>query len=130
MVQDLNKYVDINKEYYILVPHNAEADERMLNYEFRKDDKIADDFSYMVFHEDTFLYMEKRLFDFINVELDILINMYEEEYIENDKLEKVREIISTIVKNTDDQKLVEFANQFQGLIDIAIEKNTEIGLFF
>ena len=61
----------------------------------------------MKFHEDTYLLMEKYLFDFINVECDLLINMYEEEWIDGENLSKTLEITGRMISNCDNKEFHE-----------------------
>lgn len=128
---NLKEYVDESHKYYILVPLNENGEEQLYNYDFY-DDKggVNSNFKFMMFNEETFLYMEKRLLDFINVECDVLINMYEEEILEHEQLPKARQTIEKVLRNTDDKRLIEFACELEDLIDFAVENKKEVGFYF
>ena len=78
--------LDPEKDYLIIVPINDEGVDELYRNDIFKDDYISKNMQDMVFHEDMYIYMENRLFDIINVEMDILINMYEEEIVDSEKL--------------------------------------------
>lgn len=126
-----NEYVDPNHKYYILAPLNEEGIEQLNQYNFYdKNGGINNNFIAMEFDEETFLFMESRLFDFLNVKMDLLINMYEEEIIENDQLPIARGIIIELQQNSDNTRFMEFSNELLRLIDVAIDKKTKVGFYF
>jgi len=84
----------------------------------------------MAFNEKQFLSAEKYLFNFINVECDLLINMYEEEWAEFDKLARIKEITERMLLNCDDEEVVDFANKFLVILNKAIELHTYVGFCF
>lgn len=126
----IKEYLDLEKDYFILVPLNEEGLNELYSYDIYKDDYVSNNIKAMIFHEDTFCYMESRLFDFINVECNLLINIYEEEIAETDQLMKILDITDLLIKNSDDEKFLEFANEFRLMITTAIEKNSCIGFYF
>ena len=126
------KYLDMNKWYYILVPVNSDAYEELDNYSFfdNAKNKVKDGFLYMRFHEDKYCLMEEYLFNFIDAECDLLINMYEEEFIDLDKLPQVLEITDRMISSSDNNEFIELANEFRKLVCKAIEYKTCVGVFF
>ena len=74
--------------------------------------------------------MESKLFDFINVECDTLINMYEEEILDTDQLDKAINIIEVIISNTDDKTLLQFAQMLLELLNLAKRNRTIVGFCF
>ena len=84
----------------------------------------------LIFYEDTFYYMESKLFDFINVECDTLINMYEEEILDTDQLDKAINIIEVIISNNDDKTLLQFAQMLLELLNLAKRNRTIVGFCF
>ncbi len=126
------KYLDLNKWYCVVVPKNEEAYNEMCNYSVWDDEKgdIKDCFFSMKFHEDAFYLMEEYLFNFIDAECNLLINMYEEEWIEDDNLPKALDITNRMINNSDNEEFIRLAEQFRNLIEKAIEHKTCVGCFF
>lgn len=126
------KYLDLNKWYCVLVPKNENAVNDMAGYNFWDEAKndVRDDFLFIKFHEDTYLLMEKYLFNFIDAECGLLINMYEEEWIEGENLHKTLEITDRMINNCDNEELLELAKEFRTLVEKAIEYNTCVGCYF
>ena len=124
------EFLDLEHKYMILVPLNEDGLEELYQYNIYKDGKISENMKAMSFYEDTYSYMEDRLFDFINLVCGSLINMYEEEVIENNQLEKVLDITNKLIHNNDDEHFVEFAKEFKSMIELAIEKKTVVGFYF
>ena len=127
-----NKYLDMDKWYYILVPITDEANEALSDYSFydKEADRIKDGFLYMQFHEDNYCLMEEYLFNFIDAECDLLINMYEEEFADQEVLPSILEITERMIDSSDNDKFIKLANEFKGLVEKAIYYNTCIGFFF
>jgi hypothetical protein len=123
-------YLDLDNKYRILVPLNDKATECLYGYDIYENGEIRSDIVGIEFHEDTFYYMENRLFDFINVECDLLINMYEEEVLENNQLDKAMNITQIIIDNTDDEALLDFAHKLLRLMNLAKESGTVVGFYF
>lgn len=137
---DVDEYVDINSEsggylnlshsYRILVPKNSDAAERLYVYDIYDNGEICSDMVCLEFHEDTFYYMESRILDFINVECDLLINMYEEEVLENEQLDSAINIVDILVRNSDDDAVITFGKKLLDLMRLAKECGTVVGFYF
>ena len=127
----MKEILDINEHaYVILVPLSEEAQERMDQYDIYDNGEVAECFKSMVFGIETEEYMEIRLFDLINAKLDILINIYEEEVIENKNVETVLELTKRLVETSDDERVIEFATEFMGILETAIANKTDVGFYF
>lgn len=127
----MKERLDINEHaYVILVPLSEESQERMDQYDIYDNGEVAECFKSMVFGLETEEYMEIRLFDLINAKLDILINIYEEEIIENKDVETVLEITKRLVETSDDKRFIEFATEFMDLLETAIANRTDVGFYF
>ena len=126
------EYLDMDKWYYILVPVNDEANDAISDYAFydKDADKVKEGFLYMRFHEDKYCLMEEYLFNFIDAECDLLINMYEEEFADQEVLPSILEITERMINSSDNEEFIKLANEFKGLVEKAIEFNTCIGFFF
>ena len=126
------EYLDMEKWYYILVPVNDEANDALSDYAFydREADKVKDGFLYMRFHEDEYCLLEEYLFNFIDAECDLLINMYEEEFADPEVLPSILEITERMINSSDNEEFIRLANEFKGLVEKAIQYNTCIGFFF
>ena len=116
--------------FIILVPLSEEAQERMDQYNIYDGGEVAECFKSMVFGQETEEYLEVRLFDLINAKLDILINIYEEEVIENKDVMEVLELTQGLIDASDDEKFVEFATEFTELLKTAIAYKTDVGFYF
>lgn len=127
----MKERLDINEHaYVILVPLSEEAQERMEQYDIYDNGEVAECFKSMVFGLETEEYMEIRLFDLINAKLDILINIYEEEIIENKDVETVLGLTKRLVETSDDKRFIEFATEFMDLLETAIANRTDVGFYF
>ena len=126
------RYLDLDKWYGIVVPKDENAYNEMCDYKVWDDNEgdIRDIYWFMKFHEDKFYLMEKYLFNFIDAECNLLINMYEEEWIEGDNLKKTLEITDRMINNSDNEEFLELAKEFRNLVLKAIEVNTCVGCFF
>lgn len=122
--------IDPTHEYRILVPVNDEAAELLYQGEIYINGEISNDMTGLIFFEDTFYYMESKLFDFINVECGTLINMYEEEILDTDQLDKAINIIEVIISNNDDKTLLQFAQMLLELLNSAKKYRTIVGFCF
>jgi len=114
----------------ILVPLSEDAQERMNQYDIYDDGEVSECFKSMVFGIETEEYMEVRLFDPINAKINILINIYEEEIIENKNVETVLELTKIFVESSDDKRFIEFATDFMDILENAITYRTDVGLYF
>lgn len=126
------EFLDMDKWYYILVPVNDKASDAMSDFAFydKETDKVKDGFLYMKFHEDKYCLMEEYLFNFIDAECDLLINMYEEEFAEQEVLPSILEITDRMIGSSDNEEFIKLANEFKSLVEKAIQFNTCIGFFF
>lgn len=122
--------LDPEKDYLIIVPTNNEGVDELYRNDIFKDNYISKNMQYMIFHEDVYNYMENRLFDIINMKMDTLINMYEEEIIENEKLNQLLSVIDMLIRNSDDQKALSFMGNFRNLVQIAIDHKSVVGFCF
>ena len=135
MIND-NKHKSTFKDYYILVPLNKKAIDDMYRYDIYKDncDKreelIKDTFKAMVFDEETYFFLEKNLFTIINAECGVDINIYEDETVENDQLEKLLILTKSLLESSRDEKLIKLLIEFKSLVELAIKKKTVIGFYF
>lgn len=126
------RYLDPNKWYGIVVPKDQNAYNEMCDYRIWDDEKgdIRDSYWFMKFHEDAYLLMEKYLFHFIDAECNLLINMYEEEWIEGDNLPKTLQITDRMINNCDNDEFIKMAKEFRNLVEKAIQYNTCVGCYF
>lgn len=131
-IPNYKEYLDMEKWYYILVPVNDEANDELSDYAFydNESDKVKDGFLYMRFHEDKYCLLEEYLFNFIDAECDLLINMYEEEFADPEVLPSILEITERMVDSSDNEEFIGLANEFKGLVEKAIQFNTCVGFFF
>lgn len=124
------KCINLSKEYKIIVPLDAAAADQLYEYDIYQNGEIRNGMVGLVFYEDTFYYMEKRLLDFINVECGLLINMYEEEVLENDQLDKGIQVVELVMNNSDDSVLLDFAQKLLELLRLAKKQGTIVGFYF
>ena len=124
------KALNPEKDYLILVPVNQEGEDELYRGEIHNDEYIGHNFRYMLFHEEQYVYMESALFDIINVELGTLINMYEEEIVESERTGQLLDIIDMLIRNSDDDRFLKFAEEFRSLVQLAIEHHTSVGFYF
>lgn len=122
--------IDPIHKYRILVSINEKATDLLYRGEIYIDGEISPDLICLSFGEDTFYYMETRLFDFINVECGTLINMYEEEILDADELDKAIAIVEVLIRNSDDQQFKQFSGILLQLLQDAKEYGTIVGFYF
>ncbi len=125
------EYLDLNHRYYIVIAQEKKYEDHLYDCQFT-DDKgdFLEGYEGMWFDEKSFLLMEKYLFNFIDAECDLLINMYEEEYADSDKLPKIVEITKRMINNSDNQNFINLANKFLTIVEKAISLNTFVGFCF
>lgn len=131
-IKGYTKYLDLSHRYYILTPLTKQAlsdlyDANFINAENRK---VKEEYSYMEFDEETFLLMEEYLFNFISVECNLIITMYEEEWAEGEMLNDILKIAERMINNSDNEKFIELAQKFLVLVKIAIEKERVLVFYF
>ena len=79
---------------------------------------------------DDYRYLEeKKYLDFLNVECDCLIDLYENEDITDDKLANALEITKLLIDNTDDERFIKLLNIFIRAFDLAIKCNTYANIY-
>lgn len=84
----------------------------------------------VTFTPDEYFYLEsKKYLDFLNVECDCIIDLYEDEDIPNDKLIKALEITQILIKNSNDEKFIHLANKFVEIFNLAIQSNTYVNIY-
>lgn len=127
------KILDPEKPYYILVPKSDDFSERLYRYEIYNDKGVdTDAFLYIEFREEFYYEIEQRLFDFINKQCNLYINMYEEEVIEPEQLSTVLGLTKNSMANlsSEDDKYLDFYKEFIALLNYAIEHQVPVGLYF
>ena len=125
------QYINLQHEYKVIAPKTAEAMERLyLNDIYDESGQIDSCFESMTFFEDSYYPLEMILFDPINIKCDSLINMYEEEVVEYEDLDKVREVVDGLRGKTIDSNIQELVSRFIELLDCATENETGLGFYF
>ncbi|MBQ4080809.1 MAG: hypothetical protein II655_01815 [Thermoguttaceae bacterium] len=133
------EYLSLNHRYYVVIALRKELEDSIFDCHFFDDNgNIKEGFEGFWFNEKVFLTVEKYLFDFINSECGLWIDMYEEEDIFPEKLRQALEItnrqILAVEKDADkipDAKVfLEMAGKIKALIEKAIELDTVVGFCF
>jgi len=125
------QYVNLSHEYKIIAPKNAEAMEKLYRNDiYDESGKIDSCFESMTFYEDSYYPLEDILFDPINAKCDSLINMYEEEVIEHEHLDKVKEVIDGLDETVIDSNIKNLIEKFVYLLNCAIANETGLGFYF
>ncbi len=133
------EYLSLNHRYYVVIALRKELEDSIFDCHFFDDNgNIKEGFEGFWFNEKVFLTVEKYLFDFINSECGLWIDMYEEEYIFPEKLRQALAItnrqILAVEKDADkipDSKVfLETAGKIKALIEKAIELDTVVGFCF
>ena len=117
-------YLDLEKDYRILVSLNEEASSKMVLYKIYDFDYdgIDKDMLCLRFHEDTYI------FYILNRKLHLFINMYEEQYIDTpEMIDEAIKIMKLILRNTDDKAVIDFSKILLEMLQIAKENNTIVG---
>ena len=128
----INEYHDIKKPYYTLVPIDKKWEDDLYLYKIydKKTGNVSNHFKYQEFNEVVYCYLEDKLYNVINKKMDKLINMYEEEYIDNDEMKVLKEIVEGIISKETDDDFLKYSNELMELINFAIEKDTILGFLF
>lgn len=131
-IKGYTKYLDLSHRYYILTPLTKQALSDLYDANFinSENGKVKEEYSYMEFDEETFLLMEEYLFNFISVECNLIITMYEEEWAEGEMLNDIIKIAERMINNSDNEKFIELAQKFLVLVKIAIEKERVLVFYF
>lgn len=125
------EYLDLLHRYYIVIAISQEYIDHLYDCHFFNDNgDFMDGYEGFWFDERLFLLMEEYFFIFINEECDLLISMYEEEFVELEMLPKVLEIIDRQMKNCDNDEVLELAKQLRDVVSKAIEVKSPVGFCF
>ncbi|MCQ2512991.1 MAG: hypothetical protein MJ092_06380 [Lachnospiraceae bacterium] len=126
----INEYLDLSHEYRILVPKDKVSEEILYRGEIYDIQDLSNYFHVMEFHEDVYGYLEDRLFDFINIKLDILINMYDEEILEPDQIDEAITVTNEKISESSEERFTDLATEFLNLLIEAKNNNTIVGFYF
>ena len=133
------EYLSLNHRYYVVIALRKELEDSIFDCHFFDDNgNIKEGFEGFWFNEKVFLTVEEYLFDFINSECGLWIDMYEEEDIFPEKLRQALAItnrqILAVEKDADkipDSKVfLETAGKIKALIEKAVELDTVVGFCF
>ena len=125
------EYLDLTHPYLVLVPKNDEGLDLLYDAHIYSDcGKINEKLEYMQFNEKQFLLLEKYLFNFLCDSCDLIITMYEEEWVEGEKLIDVLSITNQAINNSDNQEFIILAKRFRELVQMAIELKTSLVFYF
>lgn len=125
------EFLDLNHPYLILVPKDDEALALLYDGQiYLKKDEINNKFEFMKFNEKEYLLLEKYLFNFICAECNLIITMYEEEWVEGDKLYIISQITNQMINNSDNEEFIKLAKEFLKLVKKAIKNNTSLVFYF
>ena len=125
------EYLNPKHRYYIVIALNKELENNIYDCHFFDDNgDIKEGYQGFWFDERMFLLMEKYLFNFIDAECNLLINMYEEEYAEPELGPQILEITDRTINNCDNEEVLKLAKEFRSLVERAIELKTVIGFCF
>lgn len=125
------EYLDLNHRYYVVIALSKDKEDHLFDCTFfdEKGD-IKEGFEGFWFNEKMFYLLEDYLFNFIDEECDLLINMYEEEYIFPELLPKALEITNRMINNCDNEEVLEPAKEIRRLLEKAMELDTAVGFCF
>ena len=121
---------DFTHEYRILVPLNEGAEERMYRYQLYDEKGVSTEFMCLEFREDTYYIMDDFFFIPFNNRFELIITAEEEEVIYTDQLDDAKELVKSILDNTDDAAVTDFGNILLKMIITAQEHNTVVGFYF
>ncbi len=133
------EYLSLNHRYYVVIALRKELEDSIFDCHFFDDNgNIKEGFEGFWFNEKVFLTVEKYLFDFINSECGLWIDMYEEEDIFPEKLRQALEITNRQIlavekdadKIPDSDVFLETAGKIKALIEKAVELDTVVGFCF
>ena len=83
-----------------------------------------------VFSSDDYFYLEKcRYLDFLNVECDCIIDLYEDEDIPNEKLKNALNITKILIRQSNDPRFINLAKRFVEIFELAIKCGTYINIY-
>lgn len=125
------EYLDLKHRYYIVIALKKELEDNIYDcHFFDENGDIKEGYQGFWFDEKLFLLMEKYLFNFIDAECDLLINMYEEEWAEPEILPHILEITDRTINNCDNDEVLKLAKEFRSLVEKAIDINAVVGFCF
>ncbi len=112
----------MEREKYIRVPKNKEA---MKDYDYgiQKEEQMEE----MVLSEEQYRKLDEiGVFDIINEKCDIIIDEYEDEVLELDKVPIVLEVVTQLINDNKDEDLV----RLKEMLNLAIIYKTVVGFDF
>ncbi len=72
---------------------------------------------------------EQKYFDFLNVECNCLIDLYEVEDIPVEKICKAIEITNILINQINEERFLKLANDFINIFDLAVKSNTYVSIY-
>ena len=112
----------MEREKYIRVPKNKKAMEDY-NYGIQKEEQMEE----MVLSEEQYSKLDEiGVFDIINEKCDIIIDEYEEEVLELDKIPIALEVVTQLINDNKDEELV----RLKEMLNLAITYKTIVGFDF
>lgn len=112
----------MGREKYIRVPKNKKAMEDY-GYGIQKEEQMEE----MVLSEEQYSKLDEiGIFDIINEKCDIIIDEYEEEVLELDKIPIALEAVTQLINDNKDEELV----RLKEMLNLAITYKTIVGFDF
>lgn len=125
------EHLDLNHRYYIVIALTKDKEDNLFDCKFF-DDKgdIKEGYDGFWFDEKMYLLMEEYFFNFIDDECELIITMYEEEYVYPEQLDQVIEIVNRMMHECDNEEVLVLANKLLGILEKAKLLNTVVGFCF
>ncbi len=79
--------------------------------------------------DDYFYLEEKRYIDYLNVECNVIIDLYEDEDIPNNKLNNALNITRILRDNSSEERFIKLADTFIYIFKLAITSNTYVNIY-
>ena len=112
----------MEREKYIRVPKNKKAMEDY-DYGIQKEEQMEE----MVLSEEQYSKLDEiGVFDIINEKCDIIIDEYEEEILELDKIPIALEVVTRLINDNKDEELA----RLKEMLNLAITYKTIVGFDF
>lgn len=112
----------MERKKYIRVPKNKKAMEDY-DYGIQKEEQMEE----MILLEEQYSKLnEIGVFDIINEKCDIIIDEYEEEVLELDKIPIALEVVTQLINNNNNEELV----RLKEMLSLAITYKTIVGFDF
>ncbi len=125
------EYLDLNHRYYIVIALSKDKEDHLFDCQLFDDNgEIKAGYDGFWFDEKMFLLMEQYFFNFIDDECDLIITMYEEEFVFPEQLQQVIEIVKRMMCECDNDEVLELAKKMLCLLEKAKELNTAVGFCF